>query len=87
MSLCVLDISQALSHHRVRWIPPSGAPCPGSPEEAVLYSIVQGHGELVVFGGVQKFISTEATTNSPANGGPNIVSNNVYFIRPPRTII
>lgn len=89
MSLCVLDVSRAISEHRVRWIPPkSEAPCPGgSPEEAVLYSIVHGHGELIVFGGVQKFMSTVAPSNAPANGGPNIVSNNVYFIKPPKTII
>ena len=88
MSLCVLDVSQAIAQHRVRWMRPKSAdPCPGSPEEAVLYSMVHGHGELVVFGGVQKFMSTVAPSNAPANGGPNIVSNNVYFIKPPRTII
>lgn len=87
MTLCVLDISEALSERRVRWMKPSGAACRGSPEEAVLYSVVRGRSELIVFGGVQKFISTEATTNSPQNGGPNIVSNQVYFIRPPPSVI
>jgi len=89
MSLCVLDISEALTNHRVHWLP-GEANCSGSsgsPEEAVLYSIVHGRAELIVFGGVQKFIATQATTNAPGNGGPNIVSNAVYFIRAPKPII
>ncbi|XP_057381450.1 F-box only protein 42-like [Daphnia carinata] len=87
MSLCLLDISEALSKYRVRWLPPneSFTNGRGSPEEAVLYSIVHGRGELIVFGGVQKFIATQATTNSP--GGPKIVSNAVYFIQAPKSII
>ena len=89
MSLCVLDISEALTNHCVHWLP-GEANCSGSsgsPEEAVLYSIVHGRAELIVFGGVQKFIATQATTNAPGNGGPNIVSNAVYFIRAPKPII
>jgi hypothetical protein len=90
MSLCLLDISEALTKNKVRWLPPNDAVTSGrgSPEEAVLYSIVQnvhGRGELIVFGGVQKFIATQSTTNSP--GGPNIVSNAVYFIQAPKCII
>lgn len=87
MSLCLLEISEALSKYRVRWLPPNDSFTNGrgSPEEAVLYSIVHGRGELIVFGGVQKFIATQATTNSP--GGPNIVSNAVYFIQAPKSII
>lgn len=87
MSLCLLDIKDALSKKVVRWIPPNNTSSSGrgSPEEAVLYSIVHGRGELIVFGGVQKFIATQSTTNSP--GGPNIVSNAVYFIQAPKSII
>jgi F-box protein 42 len=87
MSLCLLDISEALTKNKVRWLPPNDAVTSGrgSPEEAVLYSIVHGRGELIVFGGVQKFIATQSTTNSP--GGPNIVSNAVYFIQAPKCII
>lgn len=87
MGLCILDIKDALSQKIVRWIPmnDSDANRRGSPEEAVLYSIVHGKGELVVFGGVQKFIATQSTSNSP--GGPNIVSNAVYFIQAPKSII
>lgn len=87
MSLCLLDIKDALTEKSVRWIPPNESTTygRGSPEEAVLYSIVHGRGELVVFGGVQKFIATQSTTNSP--GGPNIVSNAVYFIQAPKCII
>ena len=88
MSLCVLDISEALTDHRVHWLPgESSGNSGGSPEEAVLYSIVHGRGEIIVFGGVQKFIATQATTNTPGNGGPNIVSNAVYFIKAPKPII
>lgn len=87
MSICVLDISEALVNNTVQWLPPSDAPLNpnDSPEETVLYSIVHGRGELIVFGGVQKFIATQGTTNTP--GGPNIVSNAVYFIQAPKCII
>lgn len=87
MSLCLLDIKDALTKNKVRWLPPNDSieNDRGSPEEAVLYSIVHGRGELIVFGGVQKFIATQSTTNSP--GGPNIVSNAVYFIQAPKCII
>jgi len=88
MSLCVLDISQAITHSKVRWLPASSATCArNSPEEAVLYTMVRGRGELIVFGGVQKFISTESTTNTPTSGGPNIVSNAVYFIKAPQSVV
>lgn len=87
MSICVLDISQAMTHCSVQWLPPGDSPMDAnnSPEEAVLYSIVHGRGELIVFGGVQKFIATQGTTNAP--GGPNIVSNAVYFVKAPKCII
>jgi F-box protein 42 len=87
MSLCLLDISEALTKNKVRWLPPNDAVTNGrgSPEEVVLYSIVHGRGELIVFGGVQKFIATQSTTNSP--GGPNIVSSAVYFIQAHTCII
>jgi len=88
MSLCVLDVSQAITHSKVRWLPASSTTCTrNSPEESVLYTMVRGRGELVVFGGVQKFISTEATTNTPMSGGPNIVSNAVYFIKAPQLVV
>lgn len=89
MSLCLLDISEALTKNKVRWMPPNDAVTNGrgSPEEAVLYSIVHGRGELIVFGGVQKFIATQSTSNSPGGNGPNIVSNAVYFIQAPKCII
>lgn len=86
MSTCTLDISQALINHSVQWLPPSDSLANvNSPEEAVLYSIVHGRGEVIVFGGVQKFLATQGTTNTP--GGPNIVSNAVYFIKAPKCII
>lgn len=87
MGLCLLNIKDALTTKVVRWIPldDSNANGRGSPEEAVLYSIVHGKGELIVFGGVQKFIATQSTSNSP--GGPNIVSNAVYFIQAPKSVI
>ena len=86
MDLCVLDVSRAITDRLVQWLPPSGTPCHDSPEEAALYTMVLGRGELIVFGGVEKFISTE-TTNTPTTGGPNIVSNAVYFIKAPTSVI
>ena len=58
MALSVLDISKALSDHVVTWLPPSPLP-PGSevPQECILYSLVRGRTELIMFGGLMKDIS------------------------------
>ena len=61
LSTFVLDISEAISRNVVTWLPVVKAGAAGlavAPEETILYSLVRGRGELVMFGGIQARGST-----------------------------
>nr|CAD7450917.1 unnamed protein product [Timema bartmani] len=67
MSMFVLDLSMARTGH-VAWLQSRKLPW-GEPKETILYSLVTGRGELIMFGGFQYMAST--------------VSNTVHFISTP----
>ena len=53
MTTHILDISHAISDHFVTWQPVSPVNSCEAPQESILYSLVLGRTELVMFGGLQ----------------------------------
>ena len=54
MSVYVLDLSRAVAEHVATWLPVREVNSSDeAPEEAIFYSLVEGRGELIVFGGVK----------------------------------
>jgi len=77
MRLTVLDTSKAISHHTVTWLPPSPL-LPGceAPQDRMLYSLVKGRAELILFGGYK-------SDNSLGNiRDVQSVTNSVYILYP-----
>jgi len=80
MALSVLDISRAVSDHVVTWLPPSPLlPGPEVPQESILYSLVKGRTELVLFGGLKKDISLGGSLRDLSQ---STVSNSLYILYP-----
>jgi len=83
LSIFVLDITNVLSDDcNVSWIPLKQTDHSG-PDERILYSLVVGRGELIVFGGIRKEHSTLGHTDVD----DSVVYNDLYFIKPPRYVI
>lgn len=85
LTMHVLDISTVVngnSLNYVSWLCPRLGEMDGAPEELVMYSLVKGNGELIMFGGVHNDISI---INYSEN--QNMYSNSLHFITPPRDII
>lgn len=85
LGMYVLDISHALDEKPyVTWLPlkNNGAYTQG-PEETVLYSLVAGNAELIMFGGIQKDDTSLAFTTNLSNQ----VTNSLHFITAPKYII
>lgn len=93
LSPYVLDISQAISEQVVTWLePPRGTERSSlwlrdAPEETILYSLVRGRAELILFGGIQKDVSSMTSGRSTQQSASDTVSNSVYFLVPPRRSI
>ena len=78
MCVHVLDISQAVESGRVTWLPIRGTDLADSPDEATFYSLVQGRGELMMFGGIRgdaRSLQRGSTTLQP-----QAVSSDVNFL-------
>lgn len=85
LTMHVLDISTILhgnSMNYVQWLCPRLGEMSGAPEELVMYSLVKGNGELIMFGGVYNDISI-LNYSEPQN----MYSNSLHIITPPRDII
>lgn len=85
LSMHVLDISTVLNENTlnyVSWLCPRLGEMNGAPEELVMYSLVKGNGELIMFGGVHNDISILTFSEHQ-----NMYSNSLHFITPPRDII
>lgn len=85
LTMHVLDISTVVNGNNfnyVSWLCPRLGEMIGAPEELVLYSLVKGNGELIMFGGVRNDIS-----NLNYSGQQSMYSNSLHFITPPRDII
>lgn len=86
MVMCVLDITNVLGEEcSVRWLPFSPEGSGAGPEETILYSLVTGRGELIMFGGIHREATT-LLTNSTMNTASNL-SNSLHFISAPHGVI
>lgn len=87
LTMQVLDISSVLtdgSRPTVSWMQPQVGEIDGAPEEVIMYSLVRGKGELIMFGGLH----CNADLNCPFSFQlPRNFSNSLHFIIPPRNII
>lgn len=89
MSMFVLDISQVLSNEcYVEWLPvKSNNVLNGEPREKILYTLIAGKGELIMFGGIQKDATSITPQAQLSSDVPNTVSNSLHFITAPKGII
>lgn len=89
MTMFVLDISHVLTDEcYVEWLPPkSHNALNGEPEERVLYTLIAGKGELIMFGGIQKDATSITSQALRSSNISNLVSNSLHFITAPRGII
>ncbi|XP_037807941.1 uncharacterized protein LOC119601217 [Lucilia sericata] len=81
LSLFVCDLSHALSEldPYLEWLEYKNyGVIPGAPERLILSTMVPGHGELILFGGVHKETLSEITHQ---------VSNTIHFLSAPRDIV
>ncbi|XP_061399254.1 uncharacterized protein LOC133334959 [Musca vetustissima] len=82
LSLFVCDLSNALcetAEPYIEWLEYKNyGVIPGAPERLILSTMVPGHGELILFGGVHKETLSEITHQ---------VSNTVHFLSAPRDIV
>lgn len=76
LSLYTIDISQMITEKKVKYIP-QGRHVPG-PNELMLYTLIKGNSELIMFGGIHK-------DNVPVNC-PHI-SDTVYILTSKRAVI
>lgn len=85
LTLHVLDISTVVDGNAlnyVSWLCPRLGEMSGAPEELVMYSLVKGNGELIMFGGVHNDISILNFSEHQS-----LYSNSLHIITPPRDII
>jgi F-box protein 42 len=89
MTMFVMDISHVLTDDcYVEWLPVK--PCSavnGEPEEKILYTLIAGKGELIMFGGIQKDATSITSQAQISSNVTNTVSNSLHFITAPRGII
>ncbi len=84
LGMHVLDLSLALEdEHVLTWL--EVMPLEGhAPEETILYTLVKGRAELIMFGGIQKDVSA-MTARQPQT--IESVSNSLYFLSPPSSVV
>ncbi|XP_049880127.1 F-box only protein 42 [Pectinophora gossypiella] len=85
LTMHVLDIASVLDGNTlnyVTWLCPRLGEMSGAPEELVMYSLVKGNGELIMFGGVHNDISILNYSEHQS-----MYSNSLHFITPPRDVI
>lgn len=83
MCLYVLDISTAVTDGYVSWRMLKKQ-SPSAPEEIILYSLVLGKGELIMFGGIQKDLNSRQQEGETV---PEVVSNSLHFMTAERFVI
>lgn len=85
LGIYVLDLSHALDDAPyVTWLPvKNDGVLSEGPEETILYTLVEGKSELIMFGGIQKDPSSLACTTNLSNQ----VSNSLHFITAPKCVI
>lgn len=84
LAIFVLDISNILCDEcSASWVPLKQSDQTG-PDERILYSLVLGRGELIVFGGIRK---EQATIQGQTDIDDSQVYNDLHFINPPKYVI
>uniref|UniRef100_A0A1E1X9C3 Putative f-box protein n=1 Tax=Amblyomma aureolatum TaxID=187763 RepID=A0A1E1X9C3_9ACAR len=88
MRLYVLDVSQVAQEAKAAWLPlqpqATAASAASMVEEVILYSLVLGRGELILFGGIQKdLVNRQEDTDATSE----VVSSSLHFITSKRDII
>lgn len=88
MRLYVLDVSQVAQEGKASWLPlqPQAAATSTASmvEEVILYSLVLGRGELILFGGIQKdLVNRQEDTDATSE----VVSSSLHFITSKRDVI
>lgn len=85
LGIYVLDLSHVLDDEPyVTWLPvKNDGVLSEGPEETILYSLVEGKSELIMFGGIQNDASSLAYTTNLKNQ----VCNSLHFITAPKYII
>jgi len=78
MSIHVLDTSEAVEMGRVTWLPVQGNDLAGAPDEAVFYSLVEGRGELMMFGGIRG--DARSLQRGSTATQQNVVLNDVHLL-------
>ncbi|XP_023017017.2 F-box only protein 42 isoform X1 [Leptinotarsa decemlineata] len=82
LGLYVLDISQVLANGNIAtWIPPKKLK--NGPEEKILYTLVKGKSELIMFGGIQKDFNSLGFSKNLSSQ----ISNTLHFITAPSYVI
>lgn len=82
LGLYVLDIAQVLNEKPVAaWLPPKNLK--NGPEETILYTLVEGKSELIMFGGIQK----DANSVGWSMNLSSQISNTLHFITAPNYVI
>ncbi|KYB27517.1 F-box only protein 42 [Tribolium castaneum] len=82
LGIYVLDLSKALSSRPyVTWLPPKNLG--NGPEETILYTLLAGKSELVMFGGIRK----DPTSLGFSVNFNSQISNSLHFISAPNYVI
>lgn len=84
MAMFIMDITNVLTEHSVKWLPIKSVAA-GGPEHTILYSLVSGQGEIIMFGGIQKDVSQFSIEESSLNV-INTVTNTLHFISAPQSV-
>ncbi|XP_062611135.1 F-box only protein 42-like [Saccostrea cucullata] len=79
--LHVLDISNIVQSRTASWQPVKENLSLEAPEETIFYTLVEGRGELVMFGGIQRDIQSMQRGMDVKS---HVVSNNLYMLSPSR---
>lgn len=87
LTMYIADLSQVLADGTISWLPQHCQDVTRGPEEAILYSLVEGRGELIMFGGIHKDLGMSNTAPYPRNNVPETVSNTVHFITAQKLVI
>ena len=78
MYMHVLDISEAVSKRVVTWLPLHTNCDDNAPEETIFYSLIEGRGELIMFGGIQTDLGG---MQRGVDVKQQTVSNSVHYLR------
>jgi len=89
MTMFVLDITHVLSDDcYTEWLPQKTCKSlNGEPEEKILYTLIAGKGELIMFGGIQKDATSITSQAQLSSSVTNTVSNSLHFVTAPRSVI